>query len=127
MLPLLALLAQAPSLRSCPNATTFADAMARGWSAYRLDSIAAAARAFSVADSLCPRHPDAQLGLGFTLLREGRPQDAEARFAQVVAGEPNAADGWYGLGYQWPAPGRLAGACGRRRVADCAPLGSVVR
>jgi len=92
-----ALSAQVPLSAPCPRVPAAA-ALDSAWQAYRRGAVAAAARLFATADSLCPRAPGAQTGLGFVALRQSRLADAEQRFARALAADSSDADAWYGLG-----------------------------
>jgi len=92
-----ALSAQVPLSAPCPRVPAAA-ALDSAWQAYRRGAVAEAARLFATADSLCPRAPGAQTGLGFVALRQSRLADAEQRFARALAADSSDADAWYGLG-----------------------------
>ncbi|HTY05761.1 MAG TPA: tetratricopeptide repeat protein [Gemmatimonadales bacterium] len=93
LLPFLLIL-QSP----CPQDSTARAALDQGWREYRADRIQAAARAFAVADSLCPTLRGVRTGLGFADLRLGRTEDAAADFRAAAAADSGDADAWYGLG-----------------------------
>src|SRR4051812_29925736 len=52
---------------SCPPSAD--SALARGWRAYRSDSLPVASQEFRRTQALCPGNLDALVGLGFVLLR----------------------------------------------------------
>src|SRR5437773_2539011 len=111
-----ALSAQVPLSAPCPRVPAAA-ALDSAWQAYRRGAVAAAARLFATADSLCPRAPGAQTGLGFVALRQSRLADAEQRFARALAADSSDADAWYGLGLARLRRGRLQSW---RSAARCA-------
>jgi hypothetical protein len=51
---------------------------------------------FDRAHQLCPHNVDAQVGLGFSLLRRGQTKRADSLFQVVVARSSNNADAWEG-------------------------------
>jgi hypothetical protein len=67
-----------------------------GWAAYRTDSLDRAAERFGQALGVCPDNRDAQIGLGFTLLRFNRIAAADSLFLAVLNANPTNADGWEG-------------------------------
>ncbi|MFL5402310.1 MAG: tetratricopeptide repeat protein [Gemmatimonadales bacterium] len=67
-----------------------------GWLAYRADSNEVAAARFETAQRLCPNNIDAQVGLGFALLRLGRVQRADSLFEAVLARTGTNSDAWEG-------------------------------
>jgi len=82
----------------CPQDSSARAAIERGARAYRADQPEVAARAYAVADSLCPGIPGAKTGLGFALLRLGRLRDAGASFRSAGTADSMDADASYGLG-----------------------------
>ena len=59
----------------------------RGWRAYRGDSLALAAAAFSHSDALCPANLDAKVGLGYVALRRGSLEAADSLFRRVLSAD----------------------------------------
>src|SRR2546422_574228 len=104
-----ALSAQVPLSAPCPRVPAAA-ALDSAWQAYRRGAVAAAARLFTTADSLCPRAPGAQTGLGFVSLRQSRLADAEQRFARALAADSSDADAGSGLGFARLRRGERASA-----------------
>ncbi|HEX4560774.1 MAG TPA: tetratricopeptide repeat protein [Gemmatimonadales bacterium] len=82
----------------CPHDSAARAALERGARAYRADQAQVAARAYAVADSLCPGIRGAKTGLGFALLRLGRLADAGASFRSAETADAMDADAAYGLG-----------------------------
>lgn len=83
---------------TCPQDTAARAAVDQGWRAYRAEQPRAAARAFAVADSLCPGIRGARTGMGFAALRLSRPAEAAADFRQAARSDSSDADAFYGLG-----------------------------
>ena len=93
-----------------------------GWRAYRDGVLARATEQFARADSLCPAHVAAGVGLGFVRLREGRWRDAEGAFRQALGRDRTLADAWYGLGLARHRLGRRdAAVAAWRRALRLAP------
>ena len=86
-----------PALAQAPCAPDAAAATARGWQAYRRNSIDIARASFTAALRGCPTDSDAEVGLGFVALRDGKLDDARRLFAAVTASAPSYADAWDGL------------------------------
>ncbi|HKV70642.1 MAG TPA: tetratricopeptide repeat protein, partial [Gemmatimonadales bacterium] len=82
----------------CPQDSAAHAALDRGVRAYQADQPQVAARAYAVADSLCPGIRGAETGLGFALLRLGRLEDAGMTFRRAGAADSTDADASYGLG-----------------------------
>jgi thioredoxin-like negative regulator of GroEL len=76
------LIAQAP----CPRGA--AEIVMAGWAAYQTDSLDRAAAQFAQALRDCPQNRDAQIGLGFTLLRRDRIAAADSLFLVVLNATP---------------------------------------
>ena len=93
-------------------------AVTAGWSAYRRDSLDAAASRFTAALRLCPWNLDAQVGLGFAQLRLGRAASADTIFRKVLAHDARNADAWEGRARSAYRMGnaREAVAAGRRAL-----------
>ena len=70
---------------------------ARGWTAYRRDSITIARAEFARALDGCAANSDAQVGIGFVSLREGKLDEADRAFTAVTARDSEYADAWDGL------------------------------
>src|SRR2546426_8885245 len=92
-----ALSAQVPLSAPCPRVPAAA-ALDSAWQAYRRGAVAAAARLFTTADSLCPRAPGAQTGLGFLALWQSRLGDAGQRFIRALCAVSSEAHRRDGLG-----------------------------
>jgi len=69
--------------------------VARGWEAYRADSVAMAGRLFTPA-AACGR-PDGLVGLGFVALRQARLQAADSLFATALRRDSSSVDAWEGV------------------------------
>lgn len=82
----------------CPQDSAARAALDRGSRAYRAEQAQVAARAFAVADSLCPGIRGARTGLGFALLRLSRLKEAERSFRGAGTADAADADAFYGLG-----------------------------
>src|SRR3954464_6782086 len=80
--------------RPCPAVTD--SVLHAGWGAYRTDSIAKAEEQFGLARRLCPENLDASVGLGFVLLRGGKPKEADGLFTSVLARDSTNSDAWEG-------------------------------
>jgi tetratricopeptide (TPR) repeat protein len=81
-----------------------------------------AASHFAGADSLCPGMQAAQVGLGFTALRQDSVTAAERRLLAAVRSDSSDADAWYGLGLARRRLGRSADAIAAwRRALGLAP------
>lgn len=100
-------LAQA-SAQDCPAAS--GGSSARGWEAWRADSIDEAARRFRQALSLCSRNLDATVGLGYVALRQGAPHRADTLFSGVTRSDSLNLDAWIGLALAQERTGQWAGA-----------------
>jgi len=85
-------------------------AAARGWAAYRKDSIALARSEFARALGGCATNSDAQVGLGFVSLREGKLDEADRAFTAVTLRDSAYADAWDGLATTRNRRGDVAGA-----------------
>ena len=96
------------SAQDCPAAS--GGSSARGWEAWRGDSIEEAARRFRQALSLCSRNLDATVGLGFVALRMGNPHRADTLFSDVARQDPLNLDAWTGLALARERTGQRAGA-----------------
>ncbi len=96
----LAVPARASGQDPCPSASAI-DAEA-GWVAYQANDMAAARMRFDAALARCDNDQYSRTGLGYVELREGRTEQADGLFTQVVFAEPNNVDGLVGLGLaQW--------------------------
>ena len=76
-----------------PSAST---ALERAWRAYRSDSLALAVTQFLMAHRLCPGNLDADIGLGFAMLRSNRPSLADSIFQRVLGRADGNSDAWEG-------------------------------
>ena len=96
-----------------------ATSTARGWQAYRKDSIPAARDAFALALGMCPTDSDAEVGMGFVSLRLNQLVEAQRAFERVTQRDSAYADAWDGLATTANRRGDLAGAirAARRAVA----------
>ena len=103
------------SAQDCPAAS--GGSSARGWEAWRADSIEEAARRFRQALSLCSRNLDATVGLGYVALRQGAPHRADTLFSDVTRRDPLNLDAWIGLALAQERTGqRQAAIAGALRV-----------
>ncbi len=73
-------------------------AVERGWTAYRKNEIAAAAREFNRAITLCPKDAGALTGAGYAAMRVGRLAAADSLFDRAIAVEPASHDAVTGAG-----------------------------
>jgi hypothetical protein len=94
-------------------------ALENGWLAYRANAMEIAVEWFGRAHRLCPGDVDAQVGLGFTLLRQGQTKRADALFQSAVTRSPSNADAWEGRARSLVRLGDTAAAivAGRRALA----------
>ncbi len=92
-------------------------ALETGWTAYRADSNRVAAARFDAALRLCPDNVDAQVGLGFSLLRLGHVARADALFRVVLSRSPTNSDAWEGRARAALRLGDTAGAAAAGRRA----------
>jgi tetratricopeptide repeat protein len=92
-------------------------ALEAGWEAYRADSNREAAARFEAALRLCPDNLDAQVGLGFSLLRLGRVARADSLFRVVLARSATNSDAWEGRARAALRMGDTAGAAAAGRRA----------
>lgn len=107
----LAALSPAPLVAQQPGCTAENAALvARGWRAYRADSIAEAHARFTPAVRACPANVDARVGLGFAALRLGRLAEADSAFGAVTRTAANYADAWDGLAIVRNRQGNTAAA-----------------
>ncbi len=97
--------AQAPACNAASG-----QAAARGWVAYRKDSIAVARVEFTRALGACATNSDAQVGIGFVSLREGKLDEADRAFTAVTVRDPAYADAWDGLAATRNRRGDVPGA-----------------
>jgi hypothetical protein len=103
-------------------------ASARGWAAYRRDSIAVARTQFALALQRCATNSDAQVGIGFVSLREGKLDEAERAFTAVTVRDSAYADAWDGLSATRNRRGDVAGAVkAARRVVSLDPKNASAR
>lgn len=70
----------------------------RAWAHYQLHHYVIADELFQDFLNEHPRHIDAQVGLGYTRLREGDPKSAKSLFREVVVQSPALGDALAGLG-----------------------------
>jgi hypothetical protein len=92
-------------------------ALETGWEAYRADSNRVAAARFDAALRLCPDNLDAQVGLGFSLLRLGQVARADSLFRVVLTRSPTNSDAWEGRARAALRLGDTAGAAAAGRHA----------
>jgi hypothetical protein len=85
-------------------------ALKTGWEAYRADSNRMAAARFEASLRLCPDNLDAQVGLGFSLLRLGRVARADSLFRVVLGRSATNSDAWEGRARAALRLGDTAGA-----------------
>ncbi len=78
----------------CPPAGSVA--LERAWRAYRSDSLPLAKSQFQLAHRLCPGNLDADIGLGFTILRSNQTEVADSIFRAVVERSARNSDAWEG-------------------------------
>jgi hypothetical protein len=86
--------APAGAQSACPPSS--GAALERAWHAYRSDSLDLAVAQFRVAHRLCPGNLDADIGLGFAMLRSNRPAVADSIFQAVLARTTTNSDAWEG-------------------------------
>ena len=79
---------------TCPPSAAIA--LERAWRAYRSDSLPLAVSQFLTAHRLCPGNLDADIGLGFTMLRSNRPLVADSIFRGVLGRTTGNSDAWEG-------------------------------
>lgn len=77
----------------CPDSS--GAILARGWEAYRADSVAAAGRLFAPV-AACGV-PGGLIGLGFVALRQARLSTADSLFGAALARDSSLVDAWEGL------------------------------
>lgn len=111
-LPLAALALVLPwagaSAQGCPAASGAASA--RGWEAWRADSIKEAGRRFRQALLLCSSNLDATVGLGYVALRQGYPHLADTLFGEAARRDSSNLDAWTGLALARERTGQRGGA-----------------
>jgi hypothetical protein len=79
---------------TCPLSA--ATALERAWRAYRSDSLPLAVTQFLTAHRLCPGNQDAEIGLGFAMLRSNQPSVADSIFRGVLGRTHGNSDAWEG-------------------------------
>ena len=85
----------------CPPSA--ATALEHAWRAYRSDSLPAAVAQFQMAHRLCPDNLDADIGLGFAMLRSEQAFRADSIFRRALGRTHRNSDAW---------EGRARAACG---------------
>jgi len=118
-LPALVVLLHLPAglMGQTPCSPLGVSALEAGWEAYRADSNRVAAARFEAALRLCPDNLDAQVGLGFSLLRLGRVARADSLFRVVLARSATNSDAWEGRARAALRLGDTAGAAAAGRRA----------
>lgn len=113
------------SAQGCPAAS--GGASARGWEAWRADSIEEAARRFRQALSLCSSNLDATVGLGYVALRQGKPHLADTLFSEATHRDSLNMDAWIGLALAEERTGqRLDALAAANRVVSLGDSSSTV-
>ncbi|MEO8335988.1 MAG: hypothetical protein ABI664_13505 [bacterium] len=110
LVAILAAFAVAGAQTPAPCSATSGTAAARGWQAYRRDSLAVARVAFTRALAACSTNNDAQVGLGFIGLRDNALEEAQRNFTAVTVRDSSYADAWDGLAVVANRRGDVAGA-----------------
>jgi hypothetical protein len=85
-----------PVAAQTPCPPSAATALERAWRAYRTDSLRLAVTQFQIAHRLCPGNLDADIGLGFAMLRSNRPSVADSIFREVLGHTVDNSDAWEG-------------------------------
>jgi hypothetical protein len=117
---------QAAAQPACSPAS--AAATARGWQAYRRDSVQTARTSFALALHGCPSDNDAEVGLGFVALRDGQLDEAQRHFGAVTVRDSAYADAWDGLATTANRRGDLPAAVrAARRVVALDPRNTGAR
>jgi len=102
-LTIVATIAAAPGRNSplqptCRSLAAVRQAVERGWNAYRRNEIAAAAREFNRAVTLCPEDAGALTGAAYAAMREGRLGAARLLFNRAITADPASYDAVSGAG-----------------------------
>ena len=118
-LPALVVLLHLPAklMAQTPCSPLGVSALETGWEAYRADSNRVAAARFDAALQLCPDNLDAQVGLGFSLLRLGQVARADSLFRVVLTRSATNSDAWEGRARAALRLGDTAGAAAAGRRA----------
>lgn len=97
-------------VRLSPQQTQARELTQAGLNAYTEQKLELAEQHFTKAVTLDPLHAEARLGLGATLIRLNRDDEAETHFKEVVQLNPRSVRGWTGLGLARSGQGNAGGA-----------------